>query len=310
MPVGNASSPIKFSELQSFYGGSNPISLSEYYRGGSEVPTTVDTTQSVNATYSGGLKGAGAGGNGYKNNPNFESSALSITFPANTVVSAAVPWSWSTTNVVYSNPQKGSQPEDPYAWTVVTWSGSLTIGGQTYTNVSNQTQAQAGQSFFADNTGIAGVSGPNRFYWRVSAGSGLAITGYNVYDGPGSPGSLPTSNSQALLNDANSVSILYNLQPGAASSQPTGSGSSPVSGADNSASGSFTIAGTTGSSGCTIKMFLGNVISNSSRVGWSPQSLGTRSGTQTVQGDTNVGVPTSGTIDLNDFRTLTSPNAG
>jgi len=310
MPVGNASSPIKFSELQSFYGGSNPISLSEYYRGGSEVPTTVDTTQSVNATYSGGTKGAGAGGGGYAHNPNFESSALSITFPANTVVSAAVPWSWSTTNVVYGFPTR-SQDDEPYGWGNVVYDASLTIGGQTYTNVNKSSQPQGGQSFFASNTGVAGVRGNHRLYYRVSAGSGLSFSGYSVYDGPGSPGSLPTSNSQSLLNDAGSVGILYNLQPGAANYQPQSSDSQHTApGADNSASGSFTITGTTGSSGCTLKMFLGEIIGNAQRVGWSPQSLGTRSGTQTVQGDTNVGVPTSGVLDLNDFRTLTNPSAG
>ena len=37
---GGAGNAISFSELQTFYGGSNPISLSEYYRGGAEVPGT------------------------------------------------------------------------------------------------------------------------------------------------------------------------------------------------------------------------------------------------------------------------------
>ena len=35
---GGAGNAISFSEIQTFYGGTNPISLSEYYRGGSEVP--------------------------------------------------------------------------------------------------------------------------------------------------------------------------------------------------------------------------------------------------------------------------------
>ena len=35
---GGAGNTISFSEIQTFYGGSNPISISEYYRGGSEVP--------------------------------------------------------------------------------------------------------------------------------------------------------------------------------------------------------------------------------------------------------------------------------
>ena len=35
---GGAGNPISFSEVQTYYGGSNPISISEYYRGGDEVP--------------------------------------------------------------------------------------------------------------------------------------------------------------------------------------------------------------------------------------------------------------------------------
>ena len=37
---GVLNSSVSFSQIQSFYGGSNPISLSEYYRGGAEVPST------------------------------------------------------------------------------------------------------------------------------------------------------------------------------------------------------------------------------------------------------------------------------
>jgi len=35
------SGAISFSQIQAEFGGSNPISLSEYYRGGTHVPTTV-----------------------------------------------------------------------------------------------------------------------------------------------------------------------------------------------------------------------------------------------------------------------------
>ena len=38
--VGGLGSDISFSDLQTFYGGAHPISLSEYYRGGAEVPST------------------------------------------------------------------------------------------------------------------------------------------------------------------------------------------------------------------------------------------------------------------------------
>lgn len=43
---GGAGNTISFSEIQTFYGGSNPISISEYYRGGSEVPGDQVTAQS------------------------------------------------------------------------------------------------------------------------------------------------------------------------------------------------------------------------------------------------------------------------
>ena len=43
---GGAGNAISLSELQSYYGGSNPISLSEYYRNGSLVPGDQVTAQS------------------------------------------------------------------------------------------------------------------------------------------------------------------------------------------------------------------------------------------------------------------------
>lgn len=66
MPVnlGGLGSNIRFSDLQTFYGGEHPISLSEYYRGGGEVPSTV---LSGNNPYTGttnfSASGSGTGGN-------------------------------------------------------------------------------------------------------------------------------------------------------------------------------------------------------------------------------------------------------
>ena len=72
---GGAGNEIKFSDLQTFYGGSNPIAISEYYRGGSEVPglstvvpaqsnTSGSSTQTigqftatVSSAFNGGLSG-------------------------------------------------------------------------------------------------------------------------------------------------------------------------------------------------------------------------------------------------------------
>lgn len=48
-----AGTPISFSEIQAFYGGAHPISISEYYRGGDEVPTTRTIVSKVAASASG-----------------------------------------------------------------------------------------------------------------------------------------------------------------------------------------------------------------------------------------------------------------
>ena len=56
--VGGRGSPISFQDLQDFYGGMHPISLSEYYRGGAEVPST---SISGNNPYTGTTRFTGSG---------------------------------------------------------------------------------------------------------------------------------------------------------------------------------------------------------------------------------------------------------
>jgi len=58
MPVnGGTGNAISLSEVQTFYGGSNPISMSEYYRGGSEVPSSVTGTITDGAVAASGAQG-------------------------------------------------------------------------------------------------------------------------------------------------------------------------------------------------------------------------------------------------------------
>ena len=61
--VGGLGSQISFQDLQNFYGGQHPISLSEYYRGGAEVPST---SISGNNPYTGttSFSGSGSGSGG------------------------------------------------------------------------------------------------------------------------------------------------------------------------------------------------------------------------------------------------------
>lgn len=57
---GSLGTQISFSDLQNAYGGSHPISLSEYYRGGSEVPSTSTTTLLAAGSGSGSGDGSAA----------------------------------------------------------------------------------------------------------------------------------------------------------------------------------------------------------------------------------------------------------
>ncbi len=47
----HTSGPISFADLQAEFGGSHPIGLNEYYRGGSRVPTQITEKTSTNFTY-------------------------------------------------------------------------------------------------------------------------------------------------------------------------------------------------------------------------------------------------------------------
>tara|TARA_A100001391_G_scaffold204764_1_gene201656 strand:- start:1054 stop:1830 length:777 start_codon:yes stop_codon:yes gene_type:complete len=91
---GGAGNAISLSEIQSFYGGSNPISLSEYYRNGSLVPgdqvaaqsnTSGTTSQSIGdftVTVSGTFNGTLSGFSDTISNGN----TISFTVAANTAL--------------------------------------------------------------------------------------------------------------------------------------------------------------------------------------------------------------------------------
>jgi hypothetical protein len=85
---GGAGNAISLSEVQTFYGGSNPISMSEYYRGGSEVPNTrTDTTTNTGVTglVAQGFSSGSTGGSGFTGNQ----TSLTIDGANNTNVSAS-----------------------------------------------------------------------------------------------------------------------------------------------------------------------------------------------------------------------------
>lgn len=70
-----SSGAISFSELQAEYGGSNPISINEYYRDGTYVPSLVDDTFTATAT-STSVSSSFGSRPGYDSGPTFNGSNL------------------------------------------------------------------------------------------------------------------------------------------------------------------------------------------------------------------------------------------
>ena len=236
---------------------------------GSGTSTTTDGEVTVTRTTTTGTTTAGvAGGSNIAINPNFEAGRTRITFPANTTVNLTIPISWQLGASQWRGDR--SQDDQPYGWSFRgVSSSSLTFGGVTYTGARHYDGSQA----FFDQVSQSNAGWPQRLYWRVEAGSGLTFSGPGVgpqYNGPGAP-AFPTGNSQALLGNQNNYPVLFdmNVQP------PPGNPPGQVDGTGPATSGtaSFTLSGTTGADGCTISFFLGHIISNARRVGWSPGQI-------------------------------------
>ncbi|MDD9816750.1 MAG: hypothetical protein OXU61_01220 [Gammaproteobacteria bacterium] len=277
---------------------------------------TVSSTarsSSTTASISSGTASPGSGNGGYQLNSNWNNGATRLAFPANTVVDASIAYRYQTTGIQWT--YLGAQRE----WRINHNAGTatITIGGQTYRTGTQggqvRYQPDNGQSFYAGNTGVAGVYGnrAHSLYWSETAGSGLNIqlNGSNApeYNGPGAP-NLPTGNSQALLNNANRYPQLFDSQR--AINNDFNFPSNPVDGQVFSVpardeSGTIRIHGTTGNSGSTIRMFFGSVISNGYRSGWAPRNIGSVAGTRTTY---DIAATLSSTAPLNISTSAASPS--
>ncbi len=278
-----SSGTISLGEIATEFSDSQPNSMSEFYRDGSLVPSSKTVTQSFTASQSGGGNGTGdgnggpAGGSGIYNQ---------IVFPANATVDQTINWSWAITNSVWSNWGKlGSQPEDPNGYRSFNGSYSLTVGSTTHT-------ASGGQDQLPSNPALQYQ--PHTLTWYVSSGSGIAITNYtgqnvNFGNWTSRGDSLPVTTFQ---------NGTFQMTPTAA---PTSYSGTSVSVSDASASGSFKFAGTSGGSGCTIRLLFAYRLNDPGWWGWGPTDLGSITGTQQVTSDINQNVPTSGVINIGNF---------
>ena len=113
---GGAGNAISMSEIQSFYGGSNPISLSEYYRGGSEVPGSQTLVAS-----------------------NSDSGTVSAT-SGNVAATVANDTTTATISHDFFLTQGGGEPSFPFTVDTGTAGGSTVQG--TLTNASSEGSSQ------------------------------------------------------------------------------------------------------------------------------------------------------------------------
>lgn len=152
---GGSGNPISFSELQTYYGGSNPISMSEYYRGGSEVPSTrTDTTTNtgvtalVNQSAFFGTAGSGVDGNQSRliingaNNTGVNSSPATgtVVFSESTTVSATKDFSLNSLLEYHLNTSNNTF----YTST----SAHLRLGGYDFFDASNCVRSVTTSSSF------------------------------------------------------------------------------------------------------------------------------------------------------------------
>lgn len=148
MPVNNSTAPITFQELQDFYGGSHPISFSEYFRDGSLVPTN-RTVTALNANSASGTSSRNTGMINVVRSSRTVAGAISST-NSNVFSTTTFPVTSSTAAIriaVLTNDADGGRG-----------SGSVEINGVRYS--------------CGDNTGNGGFCNSG-WYFRGPAGSGF-----------------------------------------------------------------------------------------------------------------------------------------
>lgn len=277
-----SSGTISLGQIATEFSDSQPNSMSEFYRNGSLVPSSKTVTQSFTASQSGGGGGSGSGSGGPAGGSGIYNQ---IVFPANATVDQTINWSWAVTNGVWSNWGKPTNAESNI-YQNFSGSYSLTVGGTTHT--------ASGPQNSINPSNPAQKSEPHTLTWYVSSGSGIAITNYsgqnaNFGNWTSRGDSLPIGTYQ---------NGTFSIIP---TSAPTSYSGTSVSVSDSSASGSFKFAGTSGGSGCTIRLLFAYRINDLGWWGWGPTDLGSITGTQQVTSDINQNVPTSGVINIGNF---------
>jgi len=238
------SGAISLADIATEFSDTQPNSMSEFYKGGSLVPST----ETITAVQSGGnLTPVGSGSGGPAGGVG---SSTSIAFAAGAVVSETINWSFNRT-------ANGSN-----------FDTTLILGDNTITATNHAV------SVTPDNPAKGRYWS---FSWYVASGSGIALSGTRIFNDDFSQWSTRGDSLPIRITDS---TALFNM--------PASVGSD---------SGTISVSGTAGGSGCTIGMILWYNINDSGWMGWSPTDIGDISSTASI----NANVPTSGVISFDDF---------
>ena len=137
---GGSGSTVSFSDLQSAYGGSHPISISEYYRGGSLVPSTSTSTQKSAASASGNSTNTTGSITATVNSSTTATGSLS-GFSTKQMTSRGQTVSWAVTNNTASLVFGTRHPDKDGGSSYAEWryqvSGSGSVEGDSNDNTGN-----------------------------------------------------------------------------------------------------------------------------------------------------------------------------
>ena len=317
---GGAGNAISLSEVQTFYGGSNPISMSEYYRGGSEVPNTrTDTTTNTGVTglVAQGFSSGATGGSSLDGNQ----SRLTIDGANNTNVNATV----GTGTIVFSASTTVSVTKDGGS-PILENQAHFRLDGYDFFDGSNAISQNVVAGSSADEGDFvtiatltaeqaSGTIGLRITFQKPSGeGSGTSNTSVRIRRGGSVIHSLTTpfdngsgSNSVANITNAQAGDIVEVSKTQSANTLGTFLPRECIGGnADKTyAAGSYAVAfrGTGGNNSnpgldATLNFSTSGTVQYNSFGGGFTSISTSNTGTSV---NTNTNVPTSGTINMNVF---------
>lgn len=268
MPVnGGSANQITFSELQTYYGGSHPINLSEYYRGGTQVPGDLVAAQSnVSGTADQTV------------------GQFSVDVTSTTTYTGAL--EGTATQRMIQSATSGSSVSGTY--TVLPSDAVIVMSGGGLRSVGGEDPPEASGSWSATgvvNTGTVG-SGQPRYYRGPAYQSG----DYSQLSFSGTAGVGTITMTSSVDTAGGSVRL--------STARRAGVTTHGVSFTNNSAS---TITTTSGSTGGAQSYSAGQtraVVNGGSSTGWTL-------GYNAVLGNTNI--PASGEISLSQFNDPGNP---